>query len=266
MELGGINAKSRPVAGTDRLDLARVFWLVLFGAALVGVLFRVYVYATHWDDVLILVGDTDHLIYRFQAERFLAGGPMYRAWQTDAPYELTQVPVPELYPPPTVLFLIVPMSLLPEPVWWILPLSIIAGVLAYHRPSIKGWALILSMLALPITFDQIASGGLLMYVAAALALGTIRPNLYPLALLKPSVFPFALLGIRDRGWWITLGCIGVVSLFMIPWWIDYAKVMLNLRGGGLLYSLPNVPFLLIPLIGWFSGARRYRSSSRPSSS
>lgn len=245
-----------------RRNPMELFWVVLLGVGMLGLLWRAYVYATHWDDVLVLLRDTDHLIYKLQAERLLAGGPMYRAWQTEAPYELLQVPVPELYPPPTVLFLIVPMSLLPNPVWWILPLSVILGVLAYHRPSIQGWALILCLLALPITMDQIASGGLAMYVAAALALGTVKPGLYPLALLKPSVFPFALLGIRDKGWWITLGCLGVLSLFMLPWWIDYAKVMLNLRGGGLLYSLPNVPFLLIPLIGWWFRTRTTQSRTQ----
>ena len=58
-----------------------------------------------------------------------------------------------------------------------------------------------------------------------------------LVLLKPSLAPFALPGIHRRSWWIVLGLMG---LAILPFWelaLLYPQVILDSRGGGLLYSV-----------------------------
>ena len=69
-----------------------------------------------------------------------------------------------------------------------------------------------------------------------------------LVLLKPSLFPFALIGLRRRAWWAQLGLLGLLSLPVLYLTLIYPRVILDSRGGGLLYSLDDVPLLLLPVI------------------
>src|SRR5688500_12394983 len=100
-----------------------------------------------WAGAAALTANADHRIYMDAAERIRSGGPLYPAWQLAGPYTLDQTP--ELYPPPTLLGLIVPMSFLPAILWWLIPLGVIAGVVAYHRPYVWGWAGILACFVPP---------------------------------------------------------------------------------------------------------------------
>jgi hypothetical protein len=50
---------------------------------------------------------------------------------------------------------------------------------------------------------------------------------------------------------VGLASVAVASLLFLPLWTQYATVMLNARvGSGILYSLGEVPFLVIPLVAW----------------
>jgi hypothetical protein len=93
-----------------------------------------------------------------------------------------------------------------------------------------------------------------MWVVACVALGTIYAWPAVFALLKPSVFPFALLGIRSRGWWLGLAVLVVASFPFGSMWGTWLTTVLNARGGGLFYSVQEVPLLALPLIAW--AARR----------
>jgi hypothetical protein len=75
------------------------------------------------------------------------------------------------------------------------------------------------------------------------------------ALLKPSLFPFVFLGIRSASWWAAVGLGGVLSIAMLPAWMNYITVMSNLLEGGVLYSIHNVPLLLVPLVARASSER-----------
>ncbi len=74
-------------------------------------------------------------------------------------------------------------------------------------------------------------------------------------LLKPSLLPFAFIGVRRRSWWIQLGALGLLSLPVLGLTLLYPQVILDSRGGGLLYSLNDVPLLVLPVLAGFAAGR-----------
>lgn len=189
----------------------------------------------------------DYRTYMDATHRWLAGGSFYQPYQLAGPYTVAVV---EILYPPVILPLLVPFAFLPAVAWWIVPMAITGAVLAYWRPSLLGWTLILACLALPMSFYTFAWGNPAMWTLAFVALGTVYhwPSVF--VLLKPTLAPFALVGIRHHSWWVALGVLVVASVAFLPMWLDYLTVTLNARGPlvGPLYSLPQVPLMLIPLI------------------
>jgi hypothetical protein len=208
-------------------------------------------WATQLDLVVDLVTGADHAIYMAAADRIRAGGPLYPAHQLAGPYVLASLP--ELYPPMTIIGLIVPMSFLPGWLWWALPLGIIAGAVLAYRPSVVGWVAILAFLTVPHTWTSIAAGNPALYSAAAVALGTRWRWLNFGAIVKPTLLPFALLGIRSRWWWVAVAAGVALILATLPAWLDYLTALRNLSdGGGVIYSIQNVPLLLIPVAAYLT--------------
>jgi hypothetical protein len=210
---------------------------------------KAILWATQLDLVVDLVTGADHAIYMAAADRIRAGGPLYPAYQLAGPYVLASLP--ELYPPMTVMGLIVPMSFLPGWLWWALPIGIIAGAVIAYRPSIVGWVAILAFLTVPHTWTSIAAGNPALYSAAAVALGTRWRWLSIGVIVKPTLLPFALLGIRSRWWWVAVAVGAALILATLPAWLDYLTALRNLSdGGGVIYSIENVPLLLIPVAAY----------------
>jgi hypothetical protein len=89
-----------------------------------------------------------------------------------------------------------------------------------------------------------------MWVAMAVALGTVWRWPAVLAVLKPSLAFFAVIGVRDRWFWIAGGVLLLVSLAMLPDWREYLAAMSNLRDENLTYSLFDSAFVLIGVIAW----------------
>ena len=100
---------------------------------------------------------------------------------------------------------------------------------------------------------------------AAIAAGTRWSWPGALVLLKPSLLPFAVIGIRTRGWWLAVAAMTSVSVLLLPLLGQYVTVLLNARGprAGLLYSITDLPLMLIPVVAWLSGRRRGASSPNP---
>jgi hypothetical protein len=71
---------------------------------------------------------------------------------------------------------------------------------------------------------------------------------------KPSFAPFLLIGVRRRSWWLAMGLVAVLSLAMLSEWLRYVTVLQNLESPGILYSLGDLPLLVVPVIAW--AARR----------
>lgn len=193
----------------------------------------------------------DFLIYRDAAERWLAGGGYYLDRQLHGPYEIQHGDV--LYPPTVIPFL-VPFLWLPAILWWAIPIGIVAAVVGWHRPHPLAWAGIAACVWFPLTGVKLIYGNPGMWIAAAVALGTVWRWPAAFVLLKPTLAPFALIGINRRSWWITLAGLAAVSLVFLPLWTDAIRVLVDARGErGWLYSAIEIPMVAIPIIAWIGG-------------
>ncbi len=194
----------------------------------------------------------DRGIYRDAALRWVGGGFFYYPEQVAGPYEIVQGHV--LYPPFALAWL-VPGAYLPDLLWWGIPLVVIAAVVIHHRPPLWAWPMIGLCAATFPSVEIIASGNPGLWIAMFVAIGTLWRPAFALVLLKPSLFVFALPGIQSRGWWVIAAVLAVLSLALLPMSLGYVHVVLNARGGNasILYSLRDVPLMLVPLIAWVTG-------------
>jgi hypothetical protein len=194
----------------------------------------------------------DRGIYRDAAQRWATGGFFYYPEQMSGPYEIVQGHI--LYPPAALAWL-VPSAYLPDLLWWGVPIVVIAGIVIYHRPRVWAWPLIGLCVATFSSVEIIASGNPGLWIAMFVAVGTVWRPAFALVLLKPSLFLFALPGIRSRGWWVIAAGLAVVSILLLPMSLDYVQVVLNARGANasILYSIRDVPLMLVPLIAWVAG-------------
>ena len=190
-------------------------------------------------------GGIDYTLYMGATERWLAGGSFFEPYQLAGPYPIRMGDV--LYAP-NALWLFVPFTVLPAVLWWVIPLGVTAWAIWRLRPAPVAWPFLALCCFWPPFIARIVAGNPVMWVMAAVALGFIVRWAFVGVLLKPSLFPFALLGIRHRSWWIALAVGVALSLPFGPMWIDWAVAVTNSTGGGLLYSLQDVPILLLPVV------------------
>ncbi len=158
--------------------------------------------------------------------------------------------------PPTTIPLFMAFLVLPPFLFWALPLAIVVAVVIRYRPAPWTWPVMALCLAYIPTMVKIVHFNPFMWAAAAVALGLAYgwPALF--VLIKPSLAPFALVGVRHRSWWIGLAVLVAYSVLFAGMWGDYLTVLRNSRNdGGLLYSLSDVPFLLIPIIAYLGRTR-----------
>ena len=190
-------------------------------------------------------GGIDYGLYMDATRRWLAGGSFFEPYQLAGPYAIHMGDV--LYPP-SALLLFVPFTILPAVLWWALPLGATAAMVWRLRPSPVAWPFIALCCFWPPFVARIVAGNPVMWAMAAVAVGFAVRWAFVGVLIKPSLFPFALLGVRDRSWWIALAILIVVSLPFGALWIDWITAVTNSTGVGLLYSLQDVPILLLPVI------------------
>ena len=206
-------------------------------------------------------------LYQGYVARFLAGGSLYQPWQLAGPYEIHAAilggPVyehvsPSLYPP-LIVPLIGPFLVLPEFLWWAIPLGIIGYVLWRLRPGLWAWVAIAALCVYPRTLSMVLLGNPAIWCVAAIALALLWRWPAIFVLLKPSLLPFALVGIRARSWWVGASLLVFASLPFVHLWNDWITAILNSRGGGLAYSFAEAPTLLIPLVAWVGRTRQRRA-------
>ena len=200
------------------------------------------------------IGYPDLTVYTDATRRLLSGGSWYLDHQLSGPYEITQGDV--LYPPVTAWFFAL-WLVLPAPTFSAIPVVITAAIVWRFRPAPWTWPLIALCIAWPMVPLKILRLNPNVWLMAAVATGLVWRWPGAFVVLKPSMLPFALVGIRSKGWWITAALLAVASVPVLTATLQYPQVILNSRGGGLLYSLPDVPFLLLPLIAW-AGSRTRR--------
>jgi hypothetical protein len=233
------------------IDARRVAERTALGLALVSAVVVIAVGLSNPLGLLVQAKGVDYSTYMDAAREWLAGRGFYLDYQLTGPYVV--VATERLYPP-TILPLLAVFTVLPAVLWWVIPAAIVVGIVLYWRPSTLAWAGILACLAVPSTLELWATGNPGIWAAAAVAAGTRWGWPGVLVLLKPSLFPFAIVSIRSRGWWVAAAGFAFVSLAFLPMWGDYAAALVNARGPrvSLLYSLGNVPLLLIPLVAWLA--------------
>jgi hypothetical protein len=194
--------------------------------------------------------------------RWLSGGNYYLDRQLHGPYPW--LGGESLYPPPMAL-LVAPFVVLPDLAWWIIPLGLIGYSLVRSAPSAWAWAIIAAAIWYPRTEEIVLYGNPSMWVAGAVAAGTIWGWPALLVLLKPTLAPLALVGATRRSWWVGLAVLGAISLALLPMWADYAKVVSGASQGWDVswdYSSRDLPLILVPLVGWLAG--RHRPDLSPS--
>jgi hypothetical protein len=191
----------------------------------------------------------DFNIYLAHARTWLAGGNFYEAHQlTGSPYEI--VDGDALYPP-SILYLLLPATLLPAALWWLIPASIVGYALWRHRPQLWGWTYIALAFCWPRTWQAIIFGNPVIWVVAAIGAGTLWGWPYLGAFLKPTFGIFGLLGARDRRWWIAFGVAALVALPLLDLWREYVVVLSNARLGAWLapdYLWGELPLVALPLV------------------
>ncbi|MEO5966539.1 MAG: hypothetical protein ABIR11_13835 [Candidatus Limnocylindrales bacterium] len=184
-------------------------------------------------------------IYFSATRRWLTDGTWWLPRQLTGPYGIQYGDV--LYPP-VLLYLTVPFQALPFAAWWAAPFAVTAWALWRIAPPRWSWPLLVLCLAWPLTVEEVIKGNPVIWVlaleSASLALGLPTT----LVLLKPSLFPFALIGIHRRSWWLLLAAMAVASLPFLTLTLQYPQVILDSRGGGLLYSVRDIPLVLLPVI------------------
>jgi hypothetical protein len=189
----------------------------------------------------------DYRLHIDATARYFSGGSFYFPWQLAGPYGLDG-PLPILYPP-EAMALFAPFLVLPAFLWWALPLLVTLAVVVYWRPRPVAWPLIAACLWWPLTSIKIVAGNPEIWITMFIALGTLYRWPSALVVWKPTLAPFALVGYKDRRWWVLL----VIALIPFCWLFpEYITAMHNFVGSPfrLLYSVPEIPMLLIPLIAW----------------
>jgi len=204
-------------------------------------------------------GGVDYRLYMDAATRWLQGGSYFEPYQLAGPYQISAGDI--LYPP-FALVLFVPFTFLPAVLWWLLPAVAVLFSLARLRPRPIVWPFLALCLAWPPALVKIVTGNPVMWAVAALSLGVIYAWPSVLVLIKPSLFPFAFFGANRRPWWLALGALALVSLPFGLLWLDWFHSILNSQGGGIAYSIQEVPMLAFPVIAWAgrSGAGRGRAT------
>jgi hypothetical protein len=200
----------------------------------------------------------DHAMFMDFGRRWLEGGTIYLPYQLAGPYAydiwsgtMNVGSMPALYPP-IVGPVFAAWQFLPAVLWWAIPIGIVVSGFVRWRPALWAWPVILATLIWPNTADALWAGSSTLWVVAGVAGGLLWG--WPAAVIafKPSFAPFMLIGVRRRSWWIAVALIAVLALAMLPEWLRYADVLRNLEFPGLVYSLGDLPLIIVPLTAWLA--------------
>jgi hypothetical protein len=264
VRLSGMTARSAPTtwAGADRFYRPIFLGLTLVVLALGAMIVRAQ-YGAFADRGLVAV---DYRMFMELGSRWLETGSMYAPWQF-SPYNYAQGAgttdfdrMPALYPP-LAGPVFAAWTFLPVFLWWAIPVGILAYMLYRFRPAPWAWPLMALATWNTNTTGVYTVGGSSMWIAAGVAAGLVWGWPALVILFKPSLAPFLLVGVRKRAFWIGALVLGAVSLLMLPEWFRYVEVLRNTESPGVLYSLRDIPLMLVPVIAWISRGGLPRGSS-----
>lgn len=194
--------------------------------------------------------------YLDATRRWLATGTPYVPSEVAGPF--TFVPETFLHPP-IALVLFLPFLVLPLPLWWAIPLGVVAWSVRQAPPW--AWPLLAFAVSHPRFHGALIVGNTDLWVAAGLVAG-IRHGWPALVIAaKPSLAFLALVGIRRRSWWIGTVAVALACLPFGALWLDWVAVVRHAPGDWT-YSLPSLPWLLAMGMAGL-GAARVRSRQAP---
>jgi hypothetical protein len=199
----------------------------------------------------------DYKFFMAIADRWRSGQSVYLPLQLAGPY--TEMSGRDMIYPPPALWLFVVMSFLPAFLWWVIPLGVVAAVTLWYKPEPWTWIPLAIAVAYPRTQSMLIWGNTGMWIAAFVALGLVWGWPGILVLIKPSLAPLALVGLKARrASLIALAVFAVLNIPLIPLWFDFVTVVRNAGSTwpSLLYSVPDVPLALMPVIAWLGSGRR----------
>lgn len=249
LALRGARAWSRAPRGTVLEGLGRVpaRWAIapVIGLAIGSALSTIQL----WDLIWYQRG-TDYGFYVAQAQRFLDGGGFYTAHQLAGAYAVG-IGVDNVYPPPALL-LFLPFVVLPGPLWWLIPVAVVAAVVVAFRPAPWTWPLLGLACWFPRTESIVIWGNTTMWVVAFVALGLRFAWPSILVLLKPYFALLALIGFRNRSWRLGVLAFAAINVLLLPLWADFLAAWRNAGPSwpSLGYSPGDVVALSIPVIAW----------------
>ena len=189
--------------------------------------------------------------YLAHARAFVETGAFYLDHQLHGPYAIE--PGDPLYPP-VILYLLIPFLVVPQILWWVFPIVLIGSFVIACSPKAWAWPLLALILADPRTIEIVMYGNPAIWVSAAVAGALLWSWPGALVLLKPSLAPFALIGIRSRGWWLTLAVGVALSVPLAGLYFQFARALLD-SNGSWSYSVPDVPSVALPLVAWLARTR-----------
>lgn len=240
--VGRLGRASGGLVVSPSARVVRVIARVSLGLAAIVGAFIVYAAPEHASQI-------DYQLYVQAARHFLATGDFYSFgfWTTGGGTPGIHFS-PVLYPP-IVLYLLVPFTVLPPILWWVIPIGVTAAAILRLRPAEWTWPFIAAAFVWPRTAAILWFGNPGLWVVMFVALGCLYEWPAVLVLLKPSLAPFALVGIRSRGWWLGLGILGVASVPLLGLWTDYVSLLARMHLP-LSYSLLDVPTTALPFLAW----------------
>ena len=157
-----------------------------------------------------------------------------------------------------------PFTFLPGWLWIAVPLGVTLAVIASHRPGIWRLAVISVVLASnPMEILDYTAGTPTIWIVMFVALATRWPWWSALVLAKPTLVLFGLLGVRSRAWWVAVAALSVVSLASLEMTLTWARVVLDVRGVTIFYSVPNASLMLVPLVAAAPSLWRRAAAARP---
>ena len=249
-EPGGGSEASAPRAP---VDWNRV-WRVVAIAAAVIVVARAFVYYVLIPNPENSVG-IDYELYVGAARHWQATGQFYQPFQLTGPYHV--IGNGEILYPPIILLLLLPFTVLPEILWWILPIGLTVWAIVRMRPA--AWSLALAGLLCTTHAVQAPFfwGTPVIWLAPAVAWGLLLGWPAAFVMLKPTLAPFALVGLtRPRAFVVGIVAFAVLALPFTPMWFDWLTAIRN-SDLGLLYAYTQNLLLVVPVVVWLGRDGRW---------
>jgi hypothetical protein len=245
-------AAKRP-AGLDRWGRPLAVGLTLLIATFIAAMVVFEVNSPAFPTTLAL----DYGHYLDGTRRWLDTGTPYLADEVAAPFQYQDL---TFMHPPFTLLLFAPFLVLPPVLWWAIPIGVTTVLVVSWRPAPWTWPVMALLLALPRAHIAVIVGNTDLWVLAATAAGLQFGWPALLVALKPSLYPFMFSGIRHRSWWLGLAVLVLLALPFGGLWIEWLHVIRN-SPAGIGYSLPSVPWLLVPVVAWVGRTRHRRPSA-----